>query len=68
LQKGSGTVKEIGIGLIGAGYMGKAHSVAMAAVGPVFKIPFATSVQNDPNLRSSIETSIHFINRHLPAE
>jgi len=40
----------------------------MAAVGPVFKIPFATSVQNDPNLRSSIETSIHFINRHLPAE
>jgi predicted dehydrogenase len=38
LQKGSGTVKEIGIGVIGAGYMGKAHSVAMAAVGAVFKI------------------------------
>ncbi len=26
----------IGIGIIGAGYMGKAHSVAMAAVGAVF--------------------------------
>ncbi|MEI6274287.1 MAG: Gfo/Idh/MocA family oxidoreductase, partial [Phycisphaerae bacterium] len=30
-------MKEIGIGVIGAGYMGKAHSVAMAAVGAVFK-------------------------------
>jgi predicted dehydrogenase len=29
-------VNEIGIGVIGAGYMGKAHSVAMAAVGAVF--------------------------------
>jgi predicted dehydrogenase len=29
-------VKEIGIGIIGGGYMGKAHSVAMAAVGAVF--------------------------------
>jgi predicted dehydrogenase len=28
--------REIGIGVIGAGYMGKAHSVAMAAVGAVF--------------------------------
>ena len=28
--------KEIGIGIIGGGYMGKAHSVAMAAVGAVF--------------------------------
>jgi predicted dehydrogenase len=27
---------KIGIGIIGAGYMGKAHSVAMAAVGAVF--------------------------------
>ncbi|RFU11876.1 gfo/Idh/MocA family oxidoreductase [Rhodobacteraceae bacterium W635] len=27
---------EIGIGLIGGGYMGKAHAVAMAAVGAVF--------------------------------
>lgn len=28
--------KNIGIGIIGGGYMGKAHSVAMHAVGPVF--------------------------------
>ena len=27
---------EIGVGIIGGGYMGKAHSVAMAAVGAVF--------------------------------
>ncbi len=27
---------EIGIGVVGAGYMGKAHSVAMASVGAVF--------------------------------
>ncbi|MCZ8083965.1 MAG: Gfo/Idh/MocA family oxidoreductase [Rhodobacteraceae bacterium] len=29
-------MKEIGIGLIGGGYMGKAHAVAYAAVGAVF--------------------------------
>ncbi len=29
-------MRAIGIGIIGAGYMGKAHSVAMAAVGAVF--------------------------------
>jgi predicted dehydrogenase len=29
-------MKEIGIGVVGAGYMGKAHSVAMSAVGAVF--------------------------------
>ena len=28
--------REIGIGIVGAGYMGKAHSVAMHAVGAVF--------------------------------
>ena len=27
---------KIGIGVVGGGYMGKAHSVAMAAVGAVF--------------------------------
>ena len=27
---------EIGIGIIGGGYMGKAHAVAMQAVGAVF--------------------------------
>ena len=30
-------MSEIGIGIIGGGYMGKAHSVAMAAVGAVFE-------------------------------
>jgi predicted dehydrogenase len=30
-------VAEIGVGIIGGGYMGKAHSVAMAAVGAVFE-------------------------------
>lgn len=29
-------MKEIGIGIVGGGYMGKAHSVAMASVGAVF--------------------------------
>jgi predicted dehydrogenase len=29
-------MKEIGIGVLGGGYMGKAHSVAMSAVGAVF--------------------------------
>ena len=32
----TGTPGEIGIGIVGGGYMGKAHSVAMAAVGSVF--------------------------------
>ena len=29
-------MREIGMGIVGGGYMGKAHSVAMAAVGAVF--------------------------------
>lgn len=29
-------MREIGIGIVGGGYMGKAHAVAMAAVGPIF--------------------------------
>ncbi len=29
-------MRQIGIGIVGGGYMGKAHSVAMAAVGAVF--------------------------------
>jgi predicted dehydrogenase len=32
-------VAEIGIGIVGGGYMGKAHAVAMAAVGAVFDTP-----------------------------
>lgn len=31
-----GSMSEIGVGVIGGGYMGKAHAVAMAAVGPLF--------------------------------
>jgi predicted dehydrogenase len=31
-----GSVSEIGIGIVGGGYMGKAHAVAMAAVAAVF--------------------------------
>jgi len=30
---------EIGIGLVGGGYMGKAHAVAFAAVATVFDTP-----------------------------
>jgi predicted dehydrogenase len=33
------TVPEIGIGLVGGGYMGKAHAVAFSAVGAVFDTP-----------------------------
>ena len=29
-------MRSIGVGVIGGGYMGKAHSVAMTAVGAVF--------------------------------
>jgi hypothetical protein len=29
-------MQEIGLGIIGGGYMGKAHAVAHAAVGAVF--------------------------------
>ena len=28
---------DIGIGIVGGGYMGKAHSVAMSAVGAIFE-------------------------------
>ncbi len=36
LQSGRWHVSDIGIGVVGAGYMGKAHAVAMSAVGAVF--------------------------------
>ena len=36
---------KIGIGLIGGGYMGKAHSVAMAAVGSVFDTALRPSLE-----------------------
>ena len=31
-------MREIGIGIVGGGYMGKAHSVAMSSVGAVFDL------------------------------
>ena len=34
--QGAREMQDIGIGIIGGGYMGKAHSVAMSAVGAVF--------------------------------
>src|SRR5579871_4410045 len=35
----------IGVGVIGAGYMGKAHSVALSAVGAVFDTPLRPSLE-----------------------
>ena len=36
---------KIGIGIVGGGYMGKAHAVAMAAVGAVFGTPLRPSLE-----------------------
>jgi len=36
--------------------------------GPLSFEPFAATVQKDPTIHSSIEASMHFINRHLAAE
>ncbi len=36
LQAGGAALADIGIGILGGGYMGKAHAVAMSAVGAVF--------------------------------
>ena len=38
-------VTQIGIGIVGGGYMGKAHSVAMAAVGAVFDTALRPSLE-----------------------
>lgn len=35
----------IGVGIVGGGYMGKAHAVAMAAVGAVFDTPLRPSLE-----------------------
>ncbi|MEM1431998.1 MAG: Gfo/Idh/MocA family oxidoreductase [Pseudomonadota bacterium] len=37
---------EIGIGIVGGGYMGKAHAVAMAAVGAVFDTPLRPRLES----------------------
>ncbi len=38
-------MREIGIGLVGGGYMGKAHAVAMASVGAVFNTALRPRLQ-----------------------
>lgn len=52
---------DIGVGIVGGGYMGKAHAVAMAAVGAVFNTPLrpvlevvcATSPESAERYRSA---------------
>ncbi len=39
-------MREIGIGIVGGGYMGKAHAVAMSAVGAVFNTNLALGMMN----------------------
>lgn len=52
---------EIGVGIIGGGYMGKAHSVAMASVGAVFN----TALR--PRLEMICATSAESAERHRRA-
>ncbi len=54
-------MREIGIGIIGGGYMGKAHSVAMSAVGAVFN----TALR--PRLEMVAATSDASAERHRQA-
>lgn len=51
-------MKEIGIGIVGGGYMGKAHSVAMASVGAVF----GTTLR--PRLEMIAATSVESAQRY----
>ena len=52
---------EIGIGIVGGGYMGKAHAVAMSAVGPTFDTPLR------PRLEMVAATSEASAERHRAA-
>jgi predicted dehydrogenase len=54
-------VQEIGVGIIGGGYMGKAHAVAMASVGAVFN----TTLR--PRLEMVCSTSIESAERYRSA-
>jgi ribosomal protein S9 len=38
-------VSRLGVGIVGGGYMGKAHAVAMAAVGAVFDTALRPSLE-----------------------
>ena len=51
-------MKEIGIGIVGGGYMGKAHSVAMASVGAIF----GTTLR--PRLEMIAATSVESAQRY----
>ena len=54
-------MSQIGIGIVGGGYMGKAHAVAMAAVGPVF------NTRLRPRLEMVAATSAESAERHRAA-
>lgn len=54
-------MREIGIGIVGGGYMGKAHAVAMSAVGAVFD----TALR--PRLEMVAATSAESAERHRRA-
>src|SRR6056297_2176621 len=54
-------MREIGIGIVGGGYMGKAHAVAMAAVGAVFDTPLR------PRLEAVAASSPASAERHARA-
>jgi ribosomal protein S9 len=45
LATGEFSVAQIGIGIVGGGYMGKAHAVAMGAVGAVFDTALRPSLE-----------------------
>ena len=45
LVAGELVVTQIGVGIVGGGYMGKAHAVAMAAVGAVFDTALRPSLE-----------------------
>jgi predicted dehydrogenase len=54
-------MRDIGIGIVGGGYMGKAHSVAMAAVGVVF------GTELRPRLEMICATSVASAERYRAA-
>jgi predicted dehydrogenase len=54
-------MRDIGIGIVGGGYMGKAHSVAMAAVGAVF------GTELRPRLEMICATSVASAERYRAA-
>ena len=54
-------MREIGIGIVGGGYMGKAHAVAMSAVGAVFDTPLR------PRLEMVAATSAESAERYRAA-